>query len=159
MILTFFPSRSIIPCLVLRGVGEAIVHSPLRYKILLLNGSYDREIGPGTDYTAFDFIRAITRACMESRGVPTFLPNGEPRQISDAEYGRYVSHVVYLEGEGVPKVDKAHLKTLGIECFRAHGRPNTSGKGMLYDGPALQQTLEMILGKPIRRRQTMDLGK
>ena len=56
---------SILPCLILRGVGSAIAHSPsLRYKILMLNGTPDRE----TDgYTAVDFIGTITNALNESQ--------------------------------------------------------------------------------------------
>ncbi|KAI7907005.1 uncharacterized protein BX663DRAFT_494478 [Cokeromyces recurvatus] len=56
---------SILPCLILRKVGYAISHSPsLHHKILILNGSTDRE----TDgYTALDFIRTITDALNESQ--------------------------------------------------------------------------------------------
>lgn len=56
---------SILPCLILRKVGHAIAHSPsLRHKILILNGTTDRE----TDgYTALDFIGTITNALNESR--------------------------------------------------------------------------------------------
>ncbi|KAL4795960.1 hypothetical protein BDV19DRAFT_361828 [Aspergillus venezuelensis] len=60
---------SLIPSLVLQGVGQAIVSSPARHKILILNGSLDRETGPPSDpFTAVDFIEAITRAGEESRG-------------------------------------------------------------------------------------------
>ncbi|EPB81847.1 hypothetical protein HMPREF1544_11431 [Mucor circinelloides 1006PhL] len=56
---------SILPCLILRKVGHAIAHSPsLRHKILILNGTTDRE----TDgYTALDFIGTITNALNESQ--------------------------------------------------------------------------------------------
>ncbi|KAI8644845.1 hypothetical protein BD408DRAFT_383092 [Parasitella parasitica] len=58
---------SLIPCLVLRGVGNAIVQSQsLRHKILLLNGSNDRET---SDYTAIDFINAIASALSESQRI------------------------------------------------------------------------------------------
>lgn len=56
---------SIIPCLILRGVGNAISQSAtLQHKILILNGHNDRET---TGYTALDFIYAITSALNESR--------------------------------------------------------------------------------------------
>ncbi|CAM0142516.1 unnamed protein product, partial [Umbelopsis sp. WA50703] len=56
---------SIIPCLILRGVGNAISQSAsLKHKILILNGNNDRET---TGYTALDFIYAITSALNESR--------------------------------------------------------------------------------------------
>lgn len=56
---------SILPNLILRKVGHAIAHSPsLRHKILILNGTTDRE----TDgYTALDFIGTITNALNESQ--------------------------------------------------------------------------------------------
>lgn len=56
---------SILPSLILRKVGHAIAHSPsLRHKILILNGTTDRE----TDgYTALDFIGTITNALNESQ--------------------------------------------------------------------------------------------
>lgn len=60
---------SIIPSLILRGVGKAISTSPARHKILILNGSLDRETGPSSNpFTAVDFVEAIVRAGEESRG-------------------------------------------------------------------------------------------
>ncbi|KAI9271831.1 hypothetical protein BDA99DRAFT_545953 [Phascolomyces articulosus] len=58
---------SIVPCLILRDVGNSIAHSTtLKNKILLLNGSNDRE----TDgYTAMDFINTITAALNQSRNI------------------------------------------------------------------------------------------
>lgn len=58
---------SLIPCLVLRGVGNAVAQSQsLKHKILLLNGTNDRET---SDYTAIDFINAITSALNESQRI------------------------------------------------------------------------------------------
>lgn len=56
---------SILPCLILCSVGNAIATSPsLRHKVLILNGTNDRE----TDgYTALDFIKAITDGLNASR--------------------------------------------------------------------------------------------
>ncbi|KAI9486557.1 MAG: hypothetical protein EXX96DRAFT_549561 [Benjaminiella poitrasii] len=68
---------SILPCLILRKVGHAIARSSsLRHKILILNGTTDRE----TDgYTALDFIGTITNALNES-------------QLIDARRQYYNSH-------------------------------------------------------------------
>lgn len=58
---------SLIPCLILRGVGNAVAQSQsLNHKILLLNGTNDRET---SDYTALDFINAITSALNESQRI------------------------------------------------------------------------------------------
>ncbi|KAL4930850.1 gluconeogenesis factor YvcK family protein [Aspergillus undulatus] len=83
---------SLIPSLVLQGVGQAIVSSPARHKILILNGSLDRETGPPSDpFSAVDFIEAITRAGEESRGripldaaqVPSPQPSASTSSASD----------------------------------------------------------------------------
>lgn len=73
---------SILPCLILRGIGKAIAKSrTLKQKILILNGSPDRE----TDgYTAVDFIGTITNALNES-------------QLVDARHDFYDSHVIDQE--------------------------------------------------------------
>ncbi|KAI9775559.1 MAG: hypothetical protein M1839_001037 [Geoglossum umbratile] len=132
---------SIIPCLILRGIGDTIATShSIRFKVLILNGSIDRETGPPSHpFTALDFIAAIARACAESQG-----RIGEP--VAPEEYRLYVTHVVHLEGEGTPVVDGKALKALGVECLRVYGR-RAGGGGMRYDGVALRQVLEAILGR------------
>ncbi|KAI8339944.1 hypothetical protein BC941DRAFT_418983 [Chlamydoabsidia padenii] len=58
---------SIVPSLILRNVGNAIAQSQsLAYKILLLNGSNDRE---SHGYSALDFILTITAALNESQRI------------------------------------------------------------------------------------------
>jgi 2-phospho-L-lactate transferase/gluconeogenesis factor (CofD/UPF0052 family) len=60
---------SIIPSIVLRGVGEALRNTAVRHKILILNGCLDRETGPSSHpFSAFDFVEAIARAGEESAG-------------------------------------------------------------------------------------------
>ncbi|KAF3930643.1 hypothetical protein ABW19_dt0206207 [Dactylella cylindrospora] len=147
---------SIIPCLILRGMGEAIATS-CKHKILILNGSFDREIGPGTTFTALDFVKAIVNAGVESRGI---VSGDEFKSLtSELEYKKYVTHILYMEGEGVPKLDAARLKELGIECWKVAGKKNEKGKGMLFDAASLGQALDMIRGKrrsPKQRRSTVD---
>lgn len=139
---------SLIPNLILRGVGEAIASPLVRQKVLLLNGTIDRESGPSNDpLTALDFVRAICNACASSRGLP---PPGED------EFGQYITHVIHLEGASSPAVDKLHFSQLGIDTVRLYG-PKGS---MRYDANALGQTLETIIGrKDIRmdrsRRNTL----
>ncbi|KAJ4396564.1 hypothetical protein N0V93_000784 [Gnomoniopsis smithogilvyi] len=80
---------SIIPSLILRGVGVAI--GRVRTKVLILNAKVDRETGPANrPMTAVDFVRAVARAAKESQ-----TDFGEVR---DEEVRRYVSHLVYLKG-------------------------------------------------------------
>jgi hypothetical protein len=130
---------SIIPCLILKDVGGAIAMPNVRFKILVLNGSVDRETGPASSpYGAKDFIAAISDACASSRGF------AEP--VESRQYVHYVTHVIHLEGEGTPLVEREQLKRLGIETVRLYGRKGNGG-GMLYDGKALTQALEAIIGK------------
>ncbi|KAK3708315.1 hypothetical protein LTR37_011580 [Vermiconidia calcicola] len=127
---------SIIPSLVLRGVGEAVSSPLIRTKILILNGTIDRETGPSNNpYTALGFIAAIANACSESMGLK--------EKPHPNEYFRYVTNVIYLGGPTSPKVDKAVLNKLGIESMRLYGPPTSAGR---YDLKALEQALEAMIG-------------
>ncbi|KAA8894125.1 hypothetical protein FN846DRAFT_1001593 [Sphaerosporella brunnea] len=118
---------SLAPILILRNI-----HLPASVpKILLLNGSHDRETA---GMTATDYVRAIAR-CLGGR--------------NERELKSYVTHVIYLEGNGAPPVDVKELRQLGVEAVRVYGRRNPAGdgKGMLYDPVPLPQALAAILGK------------
>lgn len=160
---------SLVPSLILRGVGNAISSSAARRKILILNSTLDRETGPGAHaLTATDFVRAVARACEGSRGrLPAThqaeharalgTGAGEGRKVESEGAGasdddhdddavrKYVTHLVYLEGEGVPKVDRAELSALGVDCVRVYGR--RVGGMLRYDEAGLEGALEAIVGK------------
>lgn len=127
---------SLIPNLVLRGVGDVIATSAaIRNKILLLNGSLDRETGPSSNpFSALDFVAAIANACSYSRGRPT---------ADEDEYSQYVTHVVYLESKTSPRVDREKLSQLGIDTLRLYG-PAEGGR---YDAKGLMQALEAVVGR------------
>lgn len=153
---------SIIPTLILRGVGEAIASSPARQKILILNGSLDRETGPPSQpFTAVDFVEAIVRAGEESRSrhanhrsevtpsplSPTITTNNNtnlpspssspiPSPSISLPYSSYVTHILHLDGPGTPKVDREHLAEMGIETLRLYGRKITS----------MEEGREVVLG-------------
>jgi hypothetical protein len=130
---------SLIPSLVLRDVGEAIASPAIRCKILILNGTLDRETGPSSNpFTGLDFVATICNACADSRG----LPKPDPRT-----YYHYVTHVIYIEGPTCPKVDKMAFQKIGIETMRLYGRKDEDGKGGRYDMKALEQALEAIIGR------------
>ena len=162
---------SIVPSLILRGVGARIASSRgPRFKILILNGSLDRET-PG--YTASDFLTAITRACIDSQvlGSPLETHHAEgaseqqQQQQQEEERQRrrsmdlspswctYVTHVIHLEGEGTPKVDKLELAKMGVETIRLYGRKGDGGAAR-YDERALSQALSAILGKRERSERS-----
>lgn len=131
---------SIIPSLVLKGVGEAIAHPMIRYKILILNSTIDRETGPSSDpYSALDFIAAIAKAGEHSKG--NFNP------LDQSKYRNYVTHVIHLQGPGTPAVNKEELKSIGIEAIRVYGRKNEGENFIRYDERGLIQALEVTMGK------------
>ncbi|KAF2111532.1 hypothetical protein BDV96DRAFT_499557 [Lophiotrema nucula] len=133
---------SIIPSLILKGVGQAIANPAIRYKILILNSTTDRETGPSSSpFSALDFIAAIAKACTESRVPVSATPTGK------SEHRSYVTHLIHLQGPGTPKVDKEELEKLGIETFKVYGRRNEGENFVRYDEKALIQSLEMVLGR------------
>lgn len=179
---------SIIPAVALRGVGKSIINSPARHKILILNGSLDRETGPPSNpFSASDFVEAIARAGEESRGrhvdgLPpphgsSALPSSPDtvRPPTPIPYTSYVTHIVHLDGPGTPHVDRERLGQMGIETLRLYGRKITAMDGevevvigMKYDANALWQALEVVLGKKgdamvrgdgLGRRNTLDPGR
>lgn len=143
---------SIIPSLILRGVGGAIAR--VRTKVLILNAKVDRETGPASrPMTAVDFVTAVARAAKESQ-----TDFGE---VGQGEVRRYVSHLVYLEGAEVgglvgggglgvmmPKVDVQKLGRLGIACVGVKGAVVGEGRKRMvrYEEGALVQALEGIIG-------------
>lgn len=133
---------SIIPSLILRGVGAAIASDEpgsRRKKVLILNSKIDRETGPKSQaMTAVDFVRALTRAARESQSDFT-------EGAGDAEAGRYVTHLIYLDGEGTPVVDSEALGRMGIRCVRVEGRWDEKGKIVRYEEEVLTKALDGII--------------
>lgn len=103
-----------------------------------------------------EFVGAVVRACEESRGIGSGSETGKGKGKGMEGWKDYVTHVVYLSGEGTPRVDVQALKEVGIETVRVYGRK--VGEGMVYDGKALGQALEAILGKrgEKSRRNTLE---
>lgn len=125
---------SILPSLILRNVGEAVASPAIRTKILILNGTIDRETGPRDHpFTALDFVAAIANACAQSRGSPP------PERV---DYARYVTHIVHLVGQSSPRVDKQEFADIGIESVRLYGP--REGR---YDEKGLAQALGAIIGR------------
>ncbi|KAL8392985.1 hypothetical protein RB595_002974 [Gaeumannomyces hyphopodioides] len=147
---------SIIPNLILRGVGAAIAgdatdgggdgsgSAAARRKVLILNATVDRETGPRSDpMDAVDFVKAL--ACAAASSLQAAVMS--TADVADDEIRRYVTHLVYLDrGEGgggghhlkagdgprvelAPVVDEAALAALGISCLKVRGRLVRTGGG------------------------------
>lgn len=89
---------------------------------------------------------AIARAGWSSEYPPS---DESSPQLEEIDFKNYVSHIIHLQGAGTPHVDKAEMARLGIETVRIYGRKNegSSEGGMIYDGTALGQALEAIMGR------------
>lgn len=141
---------SLIPSLILKGVGAALSSPYIRSKILILNGTVDRETGPSwAPFSALDFVQAIADACCQSQG---------REKAERGELKSYVTHVVYLEAEGAPRVEREELARVGVEAIKTYGRRE---KGEVrYDAEALRGALGMVLGRGAvgerSRRNTME---
>ncbi|KAF8940861.1 hypothetical protein BGZ58_004329 [Dissophora ornata] len=127
---------SIIPCLILKDVGRGIAESrSLKNKIFMLNGTNDRET---PEYTALDFIRALTSALNYSLKLSVqFWP-------TEHKPSRYITHLIYLDNSEV-QVDSWGIEKLGIECVPCVGRRDPSSGRPIYDEDNLNKILESIL--------------
>ncbi|KAJ4290240.1 hypothetical protein N0V90_010455 [Kalmusia sp. IMI 367209] len=131
---------SLIPSLVLKGVGAAISNPTIRHKILILNSTNDRETGPSSNpFSALDFIAAIAKACAESQS-----STGE---VAKHDYNAYVTHLIHLTGPGTPEVNREELREIGIETIRVYGRRVEGENFVRYDEKALMQALEVTMGR------------
>ncbi|RHZ50873.1 hypothetical protein Glove_490g55 [Diversispora epigaea] len=124
---------SIMPCLVLKGAGKAIIESTtLKRKILILNGYNDLE----TDgYIASDFVKAIINGCNSSLKLSGLWSKGY-------QSNKYISHMIFLDNSQI-NVDKLEIEKLGIECIETKGDIK-DGKPV-YNEDALKDVLNMIV--------------
>ena len=114
---------SIVPCLALRGLASAIATSQsLERKVLILNGTYDRET---FGLRASDFVRVICDSLNHAS-------EGDAPQGHAYPVRSLVSHVLYPE-PGDVTLDKAVLEELGITCVPVHATDKRiNAEGMSY---------------------------
>ncbi|KAI5958143.1 hypothetical protein CANMA_004297 [Candida margitis] len=121
---------SIVPVLVLKGVGKAIATGKCKNKILLLNGCLDRET---FGMTAYDFVKVI----VESTEYSLRNQNVELGQIS---WNKVVTHLIYMSDSKI-EVDVGLLNSRGIECIEVPKIENTD----YFDLFCLEQALADII--------------
>lgn len=121
---------SIIPVLILQGVGNAIKNSKSN-KILLLNGNLDRET---MSYTALDFIKTIYNSILYSFG----------NEVTNLSYNQIITHLIYLENSEI-KVEIKEIETLGIKCIEVKKDDSLNDNIHLYNLDSLQDTFSKIM--------------
>jgi hypothetical protein len=159
---------SLVPCLILRNVGNAIAYSQsLKHKVLLLNGSQDRETH---GYTALDFIHTITEALNESQHIdarrtfydncqsdgyytssrhinihtpPSSYPPFPDHLFYPSPISAFITHVIYLDNTTIP-VDVDAIKSLGIQCISIQGTLSKTGEPV-YLEHSLTEAIESLV--------------
>lgn len=149
---------SIIPVVLLQGFGDRLRSRPDAKKIMLLNGTEDRET---RTMTAVEHVRAVVRAGVYSQGsidatgaasgpsggasgydTPQDSDLSCEQDIDSVPWTDYVTDLVHLhEPTGIP-VDTAALHARGI---RTHYVPHVPGETGLYDVASLEHGLLSIL--------------
>ncbi|KZT08962.1 UPF0052-domain-containing protein [Laetiporus sulphureus 93-53] len=106
---------SVIPCLALKGVANAIACSrSLRAKVLLLNSRNDRET---SGYTATDYIKTIARTL----NTPYHSAYGGLRTSdTTCPISAYITHMLYLNGTPID-VDLEEVMALGVKPIEVEG--------------------------------------
>ncbi|KAK6458440.1 uncharacterized protein RJT20DRAFT_31871 [Scheffersomyces xylosifermentans] len=127
---------SIIPIVILKGVGRAIASSHSKghkKRVLLLNGCLDRET---FGMTAIDFIRVIVESA-------TYSVNSNSEDIQKADninWNIYITHLVYMKDPQI-QVDTDYLeKVRNIKCVEVDKIPDTE----FFNPQSLQESLSAI---------------
>jgi 2-phospho-L-lactate transferase/gluconeogenesis factor (CofD/UPF0052 family) len=121
---------SIIPVLILQGIGHAIRTSRSK-KVLLLNGDTDRET---FGMSAVDFIKTVHKALRYSFGE-------DPNCL---KFSDIITHLMYLEDCEIP-VDVKSIEKMGIRCIKIKRDTTLSHEVHLYDLGELQHILQNVL--------------
>ncbi|KAG7706320.1 hypothetical protein KL914_003215 [Ogataea haglerorum] len=130
---------SIIPVLILQGVGEAILENSNKKKILLLNGTLDRET---QSLDALGFIKAVHGALVYS--MKTSCERRNLTCQSTLSYSSFITHLVHLMPSKEIKVETEKIKELGIECIEVAPREDDDTRYNLED---LHAKLQKIVNR------------
>ncbi|VUG16853.1 DEBR0S1_27314g1_1 [Brettanomyces bruxellensis] len=110
---------SIIPILILQGVGDAILQSKAnkiaKNKVLLMNGSWDRETH---GMSASDFINAIYEALKYSMlyGQNKKKKDYHKIDIESVKPSSFITHVIFLRDRSRIPINTKAITDAGIEC-------------------------------------------
>ncbi|TBU54005.1 hypothetical protein BD310DRAFT_936957 [Dichomitus squalens] len=131
---------SIIPCLALKGVANAIAGSrSLKAKVLLLNSTNDRE----TDgYSAVDYIRIVARTLNDGHHAKTY--GGLSKADTTWPISAFITHLVYLKGTAV-EVDIPQITYLGVRCIEVEGPIDERSQLPQFDASSVTLAIREIL--------------
>lgn len=123
---------SIVPLLVLKGIGKAIAHDyqPGKKRILLLNGCEDRET---YGMTAIEYVETIIKLAHYSL-------EKSHQEYEHLKWSNFVTHLVFMETPRIA-VEEELLEKRGIQCVEI--RRSTEGEDR-YDLDHLQEVLNAI---------------
>lgn len=123
---------SIVPILVLKGIGKAIAHdyAPDKKRILLLNGCEDRET---FGLAAIDYIDTIIKLAHYSLEM-------SHQDHDHLKWCNFVTHLVYMENPRIA-VDEELLEKKNIKCIKI--KRSADGEDR-YDTDHLQEMLNKI---------------
>lgn len=131
---------SIIPVIILRGIGRAIANDldannerKLKKKILLLNGCTDRET---FGMSATDFIRVIFDLAIYSLKKSKYSEN----RINQLKWNNIITHLIYMKNSKI-QVDIEYLASMGISCVEVDKVENED----YYELKSLEMNLRNIL--------------
>lgn len=135
---------SICPALVLTGIGEAVAAKSTAPKLLLLNGSHDRETGTSPSgnaggMTASEVVHALTDA-LNRRHSP------RPHHQLFHSPTEYVTHVITPAG-GALRIDRDQLVAIGITRIIEVESVRDGAARAMYDPDALIETISAILAE------------
>jgi len=131
---------SIIPCLALKGVANAIARSrSLRAKVLLLNSRNDRE----TDgYTGVDYVKTIVRTLNAPHHSESY--SGLGRVDTTYPASAFITHLLYLKGTTV-EVDVMQIMALGVRCVEVEGSSDEKTGLPQFDAACVRQAMRDII--------------
>lgn len=125
---------SIIPVLILQGIGHSISENITASKVLLLNGNLDRET---SGMTALDFINTIHAAAIYS-----FHDSNSHLKLRHIDV---ITHLVYMEDCEI-SVNVERIEALSIKCVKVKtDQASVNGNIHLYDLLDLQENLHELL--------------
>ncbi|QPG73211.1 hypothetical protein FOA43_000518 [Brettanomyces nanus] len=136
---------SIVPILILQGVGDAILHnhrksSGSKKKVLLVNGSSDRET---YGMSALDCITVICDALNYSMLFSPERKRDKSHEVTSGKFpiSSFVTHILYIRFDAQIRVDVSAIESQGVKCIAVK---NALGDGHAYDLTDMYKKMDEI---------------